>query len=198
MLEHPATLHHQEADRAGRAHPSGVPTPGQEDSPPASSWPGRPSQTEADAAGGRVMAGILTGVSAGVPASALQASGNAGLSSSSPQVSSRSGGRVPGPALVLRPCPSQQEGSRRTPDDHPPILSSRREVNAARPVPPAAQPTATTTVRQPDRCAGDAARRRDDDDLDAYIKELIGNAPPLTREQRDKLALLLRPRHRPR
>jgi hypothetical protein len=53
-------------------------------------------------------------------------------------------------------------------------------------------------VRQPDRCAGDAARRRDDDDLDAYIKELIGNAPPLTREQRDKLALLLRPRHRPR
>lgn len=71
-------------------------------------------------------------------------------------------------------------------------------MNAARPVPPAAQPTATTTVRQPDRCAGDAARRRDDDDLDAYIKELIGNAPPLTREQRDKLALLLRPRHRPR
>jgi hypothetical protein len=53
-------------------------------------------------------------------------------------------------------------------------------------------------VRQPDHSTYHAAHRRDDDDLDAYIKELIGNAPPLTREQRDKLALLLRPRHRPR
>jgi len=52
-------------------------------------------------------------------------------------------------------------------------------------------------TRQRDRCADRAAHRRDDDDLDAYIKEMIGSAPPLTSEQRDKLALLLH-RHRAR
>jgi hypothetical protein len=34
----------------------------------------------------------------------------------------------------------------------------------------------------------------DDDDLDAYVRELAARAPPLSAEQRDKLALLLSPR----
>jgi hypothetical protein len=37
-----------------------------------------------------------------------------------------------------------------------------------------------------------AANERDDDDLDAYIKEMIDSLPPLTGEQRDKLALIFR------
>jgi hypothetical protein len=32
----------------------------------------------------------------------------------------------------------------------------------------------------------------DEDDLDRYIKEMTERAPPLSREQRDKLAAILR------
>jgi hypothetical protein len=41
-------------------------------------------------------------------------------------------------------------------------------------------------------------RHADDDELDAYIQKMIQNAPPLTSEQRDKLALLLRTPRRAR
>lgn len=42
------------------------------------------------------------------------------------------------------------------------------------------------------RCADRAAHHGDSgEELDAYIAELISLAPPLTSEQRDKLALLL-------
>jgi hypothetical protein len=42
------------------------------------------------------------------------------------------------------------------------------------------------------RCARRAAHRNDSgEELDACIEELISRAPPLTSEQRDKLALLL-------
>ena len=61
--------------------------------------------------------------------------------------------------------------------------------------------------RRPTRsipCPGDADRRDDrhgtgrhETNLDAYIARLLDDAPPLTSEQRDALALILRvPRHR--
>ena len=56
--------------------------------------------------------------------------------------------------------------------------------------------TATNETER-SRAPREEKHHRDDDDLDAYIKELIGNAPPLTSEQRDKLALLLRSHRRP-
>jgi hypothetical protein len=66
---------------------------------------------------------------------------------------------------------------------------------AARQPPPARHAPPTT---------GQAARRQDAEprsdpgtDLDAYIAELAAAAPPLTSEQRDRLALILRvPRRR--
>jgi len=79
------------------------------------------------------------------------------------------------------------------------LPARRREVSAARPAPPAAPPAVSAIkARQRDRCAERAEHQRDDDDLDAYIKEMIASAPPLTSEQRDKLALLLHPRRRTR
>jgi hypothetical protein len=73
-------------------------------------------------------------------------------------------------------------------------------VNAPRPVPPAPpaaprrRPASRCTARQRDRCANTAANR--DDDLDAYVKEVVDNLPPLTEEQRDLLALIFRSKHR--
>jgi hypothetical protein len=69
-------------------------------------------------------------------------------------------------------------------------------VTGPRPAPPAQPAASTNNERQRDRCVDRAPHRRNVDDLDAYIKELIESAPPLTSEQRDRLALLLRiPRH---
>jgi hypothetical protein len=46
-------------------------------------------------------------------------------------------------------------------------------------------------------CARRTAHCNDSgEELDAYIEELISRAPPLTSEQRDKLALLLRDHRR--
>ena len=53
-------------------------------------------------------------------------------------------------------------------------------------------------ARHSDQCADRAVRQRNEDDLAAYIEEIIENAPPLTSEQRDKLALLLRSPRRTR
>jgi hypothetical protein len=59
-----------------------------------------------------------------------------------------------------------------------------------------AQPPATKAHRR-DRCAERAAICRDDDldpyidGLDPYIKEMIDSRPPLTSEQRNRLALIL-------
>jgi hypothetical protein len=60
-----------------------------------------------------------------------------------------------------------------------------------RPPPGAAsQPDGHGTV-QHDRCGNSAEPTSTDFDLDAYVHELAARAPPLSREQRDKLALLL-------
>jgi hypothetical protein len=45
--------------------------------------------------------------------------------------------------------------------------------------------------RQTDCSACSAAHEVSDDELGAYIQELAARAPPLSSEQRDKLALLL-------
>jgi hypothetical protein len=42
-----------------------------------------------------------------------------------------------------------------------------------------------------DRASG-VPRPRDDDELNAYVKEVVDNLPPLTDEQRDLLALIFR------
>jgi len=52
--------------------------------------------------------------------------------------------------------------------------------------------------RHRDRCQNHAAHDGSDEDLDAYITDLVARAPPLTSEQRDKLALLLGSSRRPR
>jgi hypothetical protein len=84
--------------------------------------------------------------------------------------------------------------------DFPTLFTPRRggERPTARPARPArrpAKPAATHgKARQRDRCAHDAATR--DDDLDAYVKEVVDNLPPLTDDQRDLLALIFRSRHR--
>jgi hypothetical protein len=60
-----------------------------------------------------------------------------------------------------------------------------------------AQPAGTHARARPRKHrAGPAANERDDDDLDAYIKEMIDSLPPLTSEQRDKLALIFRSNRR--
>jgi hypothetical protein len=70
---------------------------------------------------------------------------------------------------------------------------------------PAARPARCTArtaashakIRPRKRQAGcTATPRRRDDDLDAYIKDMIDSLPPLTSEQRDKLALIFRRRRR--
>ena len=73
------------------------------------------------------------------------------------------------------------------------------ERPAARPARCSARPAASHARTRPrKRQAGCTAtpRRRDDDDLDAYIKDMIDSLPPLTSEQRDKLALIFRRRRR--
>jgi len=67
-------------------------------------------------------------------------------------------------------------------------------VTAPRPSEPAPPRPARAPARH-----RPAARYRDDNPaLDAYIQEIVDNAPPLTSEQRDKLALLLHRHHRTR
>ena len=59
---------------------------------------------------------------------------------------------------------------------------------SARPAPPPATPR-----QQHERHDHDGRTAEDrESGLDAYIKELVDAAPPLTSEQRDTLALLLR------
>lgn len=57
------------------------------------------------------------------------------------------------------------------------------------------QASSASKAAQRGRWANRAAHGGDTD-LDAYIAELVSRAPPLTSEQRDKLALLLGNRHR--
>ena len=66
---------------------------------------------------------------------------------------------------------------------------------AARQPPPARQ--APSAAGQPARCEDAGPQGDPGSDLDAYIAELVAAAPPLTSEQRDRLALILRvPRRR--
>jgi hypothetical protein len=55
---------------------------------------------------------------------------------------------------------------------------------------------ASTSAGQRDQGAKPTTQEDSADDLDAYIKDLVDHAPPLSREQRDKLALILNPHRR--
>ena len=88
-----------------------------------------------------------------------------------------------------RPSAQQQPGH----PGHAPGAGQRR--TARRPAEPAVP---ATKASQRHRGADRAAPRRDADDLDTYIQEMIASAPPLTSEQRDKLALLLHSHRRTR
>lgn len=52
---------------------------------------------------------------------------------------------------------------------------------------------APTRVRDHSWSADDAKRATKAVELEAHIKRVVDTAPPLTAEQRDRLALLLRP-----
>ena len=95
--------------------------------------------------------------------------------------------------------PQRAQPARREPPDADDRTPARRapEGGERRTARPAQPPVSAIKARQRDRCADRAAHQHDDDDLDAYIKEMIASAPPLTSEQRDKLALLLRGHRRP-
>ena len=78
-------------------------------------------------------------------------------------------------------------------------MRSRAGSQAAGPRPARSCPLPVTPSQQQER-HDDNGRTAEDREsgLDAYIKELVDAAPPLTSEQRDTLALLLRrPRRRP-
>jgi hypothetical protein len=66
---------------------------------------------------------------------------------------------------------------------------------AARQPPPAR--LAPPTAGQAARCEDAEPHGDPGADLDAYIAELAAAAPPLTSEQRDRLALILRAPRRP-
>jgi len=64
--------------------------------------------------------------------------------------------------------------------------------DAIRPVSQPVRAPAALTACQCHRCAERGAHRISTaEELDAYIAQLVERAPPLTSEQRDKLALLL-------
>jgi len=77
-------------------------------------------------------------------------------------------------------------------------MRSRAGSQAASPRPARSCPPPATVTQQQECHDHDGHTAKDrESDLDAYIKELVDAAPPLTREQRDTLALLLRrPRRR--
>ncbi len=77
-------------------------------------------------------------------------------------------------------------------------MRSRPGIQAASSRPARSSPPPATPSQQQERHDHDGHPAEDyESDLDAYIKELIDAAPPLTSEQRDTLALLLpRPRRR--
>jgi hypothetical protein len=106
----------------------------------------------------------------------------------------RPGHAPPAPGSAAQPTRKEPPDA----DDHTPARRAPRRGGERRTARPAQPAVAAIKARQPDPCADPAAHQRDDDDLDAYIKEMIATAPPLTSEQRDKLALLLHRHHRTR
>lgn len=64
----------------------------------------------------------------------------------------------------------------------------------ATPAQPSLPPAPLTQLRRP-QLRGNATERSESD-LGAYIAKMIDDAPPLTSEQRDKLALILHGQHR--
>jgi len=69
----------------------------------------------------------------------------------------------------------------------------RQGIQAASPRPARSCPPPATPSQQQERHDHDGRTAEDrESGLDAYIKELVDAAPPLTSEQRDTLALLLR------
>jgi hypothetical protein len=135
---------------------------------------------------GRVPAGVSAGVSAGV---LRHASGNAGPGPLTAQVSGRTDTTRPDPAHGYNhdfPARSAKPKGGERPTARP-ARPHRRTVTPA--------PACDTTAPQRNRCTGTDADR--DDDLDAYVKDVVDNLPPLTDEQRDQLALIFRSRHRP-
>ena len=77
-------------------------------------------------------------------------------------------------------------------------MRSRPGIQAASPRPARSCWPPATPSQQQERHDHDGHTAKDrESGLDAYIKELVDAAPPLTSEQRDTLALLLRrPRRR--
>ena len=77
-------------------------------------------------------------------------------------------------------------------------MRNRPGIQAASPRPARSGPPPATPSQQQERHDHDGHTADDHENrLDAYIKELVDAAPPLTSEQRDTLALLLRrPRRR--
>ncbi len=77
-------------------------------------------------------------------------------------------------------------------------MRSRPGIQAASPRAARSGPPPATPSQQQERHHHDEHTADDrESGLDAYVKELVDAAPPLTSEQRDTLALLLRrPRRR--
>jgi hypothetical protein len=77
-------------------------------------------------------------------------------------------------------------------------MRSRPDIQAASPRRVRSGPPPATPSQQRERHDHEGHSAEDHESgLDAYIKELVKAAPPLTSEQRDRLALLLRrPRRR--
>ncbi len=72
-------------------------------------------------------------------------------------------------------------------------MRSRPGIQAASPRPAKSWPPLAMPSQQQERHDHDGRTAEDrDSGLDACIKELVDAAPPLTSEQRDTLALLLR------
>ncbi len=72
-------------------------------------------------------------------------------------------------------------------------LGERKGAQAARPGPSGPGSPPATRSRQDERPDPDGQPEDDrDTSLDAYVARLVDAAPPLTSEQRDTLALLLR------
>ena len=77
-------------------------------------------------------------------------------------------------------------------------MRNRTDIQAARPG-PARSSSSPAAHSQPDQCPGQDGHPDDDGEarLDAYVAWLAAAAPPLSSQQRDTLALLLRrPRRR--
>jgi len=78
-------------------------------------------------------------------------------------------------------------------------MRSRPGSQAASPRPARSSPPPATPSRHQERQDHDGHTADDRETaLDAYVAQLVDAAPPLTSEQRDTLALLLRRPRRPR